>query len=109
MSKPIWAGLRWRMILLMMLGGVLNYLSRSTLSVAAPTLMHELHVSTAQYSWVTGIFSFTLMFQPLCGYVLDVRSGRWSAWPMALSPTGRCWRDCAGCWDWRRAAPIPPG
>jgi ACS family hexuronate transporter-like MFS transporter len=72
MSKPIWAGLRWRMILLMMLGGVLNYLSRSTLSVAAPTLMHELHVSTAQYSWVTGIFSFTLMFQPLCGYVLDV-------------------------------------
>lgn len=56
----------------MMLGGVLNYLSRSTLSVAAPTLMHQLHITTAQYSWVTGIFSGTLMLQPLCGYVLDV-------------------------------------
>ncbi|HEY5347808.1 MAG TPA: MFS transporter [Rhizomicrobium sp.] len=72
MSAKTWKGVRWRMILLMMLGGVLNYLSRSTLSVAAPTLMHELHITTQQYSWVTGVFSFTLMFQPLCGYVLDV-------------------------------------
>ncbi len=72
MSAKTWKGVRWRMILLMMLGGVLNYLSRSTLSVAAPTLMHQLHITTEQYGWITSIFSGTLMLQPLCGYVLDV-------------------------------------
>ena len=31
-------GLRWWVISLLMLGSIINYLTRSTLSVAAPTL-----------------------------------------------------------------------
>jgi len=64
-------GLRWWMIALIMLGSIINYLTRSTLSVAAPTLLKTLHIAEKQYSWITGAFQGTIMLQPLCGYVLD--------------------------------------
>ena len=44
------------MISLIMLGSVNNYLTRSTLSVAAPTLLQELHISAREYSWIVGAF-----------------------------------------------------
>ncbi|MCC2971264.1 MFS transporter [Massilia sp. IC2-476] len=65
-------GLRWWMIALVMLGAVINYLTRSTLAVAAPTLLKELEISTAEYSYITAAFQGAIMLQPLCGYVLDV-------------------------------------
>lgn len=65
-------GLRWWMIGLIMLGAVINYLTRSTLAVAAPTLLTELQISTKEYSYITAAFQGTIMLQPLCGYVLDV-------------------------------------
>ena len=40
------------MIGLIMFGSIINYLTRSTLSVAAPALMQDLHISTRQYSWM---------------------------------------------------------
>ncbi|QOY88792.1 MFS transporter [Paludibaculum fermentans] len=64
--------LRWWMIGLIMLGSVINYLTRSTLAVAAPTLLQELHISAKEYSWMVGAFQGAIMAQPLCGYVLDV-------------------------------------
>lgn len=57
---------------LLMLGSIINYLARSTLAVAAPTLLKELDVTTQQYSWIVGTFQGAIMLQPLCGYVLDV-------------------------------------
>lgn len=65
-------GLRWWMIGLIMLGAVINYLTRSTLAVAAPTLLADLHISTKEYSYITAAFQGAIMLQPLCGYVLDV-------------------------------------
>ncbi len=65
-------GLRWWMIGLIMLGSIVNYLTRSTLAVAAPTLLQELHISARQYSWIVGAFQGAIMAQPVCGYVLDV-------------------------------------
>src|SRR6266542_2619143 len=65
-------GLRWWMISLIMLGSIINYLTRSTLAVAAPTVLQELHISTQQYSWIIGAFQGAIMAQPICGYVLDV-------------------------------------
>ncbi|HWD19807.1 MAG TPA: MFS transporter [Verrucomicrobiae bacterium] len=64
--------LRWWMIGLIMLGAILNYLTRSALAVAAPTLLKDLHITTREYSWITGAFQGAIMLQPLCGYVLDV-------------------------------------
>ncbi|GGY17029.1 MFS transporter [Massilia dura] len=65
-------GLRWWMISLIMLGAVINYLTRSTLAVAAPTLLTELGITTQEYSYITAAFQGAIMLQPLCGYVLDV-------------------------------------
>jgi hypothetical protein len=55
-----------------MFGSIINYLTRSTLSVAAPALMQDLHISTQQYSWIVCAFQGAIMLQPFCGYVLDV-------------------------------------
>jgi ACS family hexuronate transporter-like MFS transporter len=64
--------LRWWMISLIMLGAIVNYLTRSTLAVAAPTLIKDLHIGPREYSWITAAFQGAIMLQPICGYVLDV-------------------------------------
>ena len=64
--------LRWWMIGLIMLGSIINYLTRSSLSVAAPTLLHDLSITEKQYSWIVGAFQGAIMAQPICGYVMDV-------------------------------------
>jgi ACS family hexuronate transporter-like MFS transporter len=64
--------LRWWMIALIMLGSIVNYLTRSTLSVAAPTVLKELHIGEKEYSWIVGAFQATIMAQPIAGYFLDV-------------------------------------
>lgn len=64
--------LRWWIIGLLMLGSIINYLTRSTLSVAAPTLRDTLNITPEQYSWITTAFQVAIMLQPIAGYVLDV-------------------------------------
>jgi len=59
------------MIVLLMLGSIINYLTRSTLAVAAPTILQDLHITAEQYSRILNAFQGTIMLQPLCGYVLD--------------------------------------
>ncbi len=97
-------GLRWWMIGLLMLGSILNYLTRSTLAVAAPTLLQDLHITAKQYSWIVGTFQGTLMLQPAAGYALDViglRTGfalfvvAWSLVSMAHA-LARSWPAFAG-------------
>jgi ACS family hexuronate transporter-like MFS transporter len=60
------------MIGLVMLGAIINYLTRSTLAVAAPTLLQDLQITAREYSWIVSTFQFAIMLQPVCGYVLDV-------------------------------------
>lgn len=71
------AGLRWWIIGLFTVGTVLNYLTRASLGVAAPTIMDDLEITTQQYSWITGAFQFGLMLSPFSGYILDVIGLRW--------------------------------
>ncbi len=97
-------GLRWWMISLVMLGSIVNYLTRSTLAVAAPTVLKDLHITEKQYSWIVGTFQGAIMFQPACGYALDVlglRTGLaifvviWALTNMAHSMAGS-WQAFAG-------------
>jgi len=97
-------GLRWWMISLIMLGSVINYLTRSTLAVAAPTLLPELNISAREYSFIVGTFQGAIMLQPICGYVLDVLGLRigyaifaisWSLVNMAHALAGS-WQAFAG-------------
>src|SRR5579872_2561313 len=65
-------GLRWLTIALIMMGALVNFLSRQTLSIAAPTVIHNLHISTQQYGWITSTFQGGIMLQPLVGYIIDI-------------------------------------
>ena len=69
--------LRWWIIGLVTLGTILNYLARSTLSVAAPTLKEEFSMSTEDYAFVVLAFqaSYTVM-QTVAGSVLDALGTR---------------------------------
>jgi ACS family hexuronate transporter-like MFS transporter len=96
-------GLRWWMITLIMLGSILNYLTRNTLSVAQVRLQDTLHITERQYSWITAGFQGAIMLQPICGYVLDVVGLRigvaifavaWSVINMAHGLAGS-WRGLA--------------
>lgn len=80
------------MMSLLTMGAVVNYLTRSSLAVAAPTLLQELHISAREYSFVVGAFQGGYILQPICGYVLDVLglrlglalfAGAWSVVGMA--------------------------
>ncbi|MBB3358865.1 MULTISPECIES: MFS transporter [unclassified Novosphingobium] len=77
--------LRWWMIGLVTLGTIMNYLARSTLSVAAPTLKDSFGMTTEQYSWVVLAFqaSYTVM-QTVAGTVLDVLGTRLGFFIFAL-------------------------
>jgi len=112
-------GLRWWMIGLLMVGSIINYLTRSTLSVAAPTIRDSLHITTEQYSWIVGTFQATIMLQPIAGFALDVLGLKigfaifaiaWSSISMSLAsrPPGSSSPVCAGCSAWRRAVRTRP-
>jgi ACS family hexuronate transporter-like MFS transporter len=68
---PKLRALRWWIIGLVMLGAIVNYLTRSTMGVAAPTILKDLDISVKEYSWITSAFQIGIMMQPVCGYVLD--------------------------------------
>ncbi|WP_297509482.1 MFS transporter [uncultured Caulobacter sp.] len=70
-ALPKLRALRWWIIGLVMLGAIVNYLTRSAMGVAAPTVLKDLGVSVKEYSWITSAFQLGIMLQPACGYVLD--------------------------------------
>lgn len=84
MKRPI-PSLRWWIIGLVTLGTILNYLARSTLSVAAPTVKAEFNMTTEQYSWVVLAFqaAYTVM-QTVAGAVLDALGTRLGFFIFAL-------------------------
>src|ERR1700724_1217844 len=57
--------LRWRMISLAFFATVINYLDRQTLSVAAPILREQFHMSNVEYSRV--VFAFMLAYTIMNG------------------------------------------
>jgi ACS family hexuronate transporter-like MFS transporter len=68
---PTLRGLRWWMMGLLMVGSIINYLTRSTLAVAAPSVLKDLGITTQQYSWILSGFQVAIMLQPICGFVMD--------------------------------------
>jgi ACS family hexuronate transporter-like MFS transporter len=56
---------------LLMVGSTVNYLTRSTLSVASANILKDLHIAEQQYSWIVSGFQGAIMLQPICGFVLD--------------------------------------
>jgi ACS family hexuronate transporter-like MFS transporter len=65
-------GLRWWIISVVMIGTSLNYLTRSTLGVAAPTVLADLSIGEREYGLITAAFQLGIMLQPVAGYLLDL-------------------------------------
>ena len=66
-------GIRWWMVTLVTLGLIVNYLARNTLSVAAPTMMSELKMSTQEYSYIVVAWQICYaLMQPVAGFILDM-------------------------------------
>src|ERR1044071_993760 len=57
--------LRWLMIAFVFLATVINYLDRQTLSVAAPTVREQFHMTNVDYSRV--VFAFLLAYTIMNG------------------------------------------
>lgn len=63
---------RWHMILLVCFITIINYLDRTALGVAAPTIMKELDITKEQYSWVVSAFQLAYTIgQPVMGFLID--------------------------------------
>jgi ACS family hexuronate transporter-like MFS transporter len=113
--------MRWWMVGLVTLGLIVNYLARNTLSVAAPTMMAELHISTQQYSYIVVAWQvcYALM-QPVAGFVLDAIGTKIGfavfalAWSLACASAAMAsgWQSMAffrGLLGLTEAAGIPAG
>ena len=97
-------GIRWWMVSLVAAGLIINYLARNTLSVAAPTLMKDLHMTTEQYSHVVVAWQLCYAFmQPVAGYLLDTVGTKIGFAAFALAWSLAC---AAAAWstDWRSLA-----
>lgn len=64
MLRMSYAKLRWALILWITVSTVLNYMDRQTLSILAPLLRDQFHMSAQQYSSVVSAFllSYTVMY-----------------------------------------------
>lgn len=55
------------------MGVTVNYITRNSLGILAPELKDSLGITTEQYSWIVGGFQLAYtLFQPLCGWLIDV-------------------------------------
>ncbi|EMH4162006.1 MFS transporter [Pluralibacter gergoviae] len=72
-SRRVVKNLRWWVLILFLLGVTVNYITRNSLGILAPELKTELGITTEQYSWIVGAFQLAYtLFQPLCGWLIDV-------------------------------------
>ncbi|MFN2047261.1 MFS transporter [Pantoea agglomerans] len=61
------------MLGMFLLGVTVNYITRNSLGILAPELKNSLHMTTEQYSWVVAAFQLAYtLFQPICGWLIDV-------------------------------------
>lgn len=63
---------RWYMILLVCGITIINYLDRTALGVAAPTILETTGITKEQYSWIVSAFQFAYTLgQPIMGFFID--------------------------------------
>jgi len=63
---------RWCMILLVCAITIINYLDRTALGVAAPTILETTGITKEQYSWIVSAFQLAYTIgQPIMGFFID--------------------------------------
>ena len=87
--------IRWRIVLLLFIAGFINYLDRAALSVAAPAVMRELHMSPSSLLLLFSTFFIGYAaFNFIGGWAADrwggkrVFSGAVLTWSLLCGATG---------------------
>lgn len=112
---------RWYMISLVCLITIINYLDRTALGVAAPTIMESTGIAKEQYSWIVSAFQLAYTFgQPIMGFFIDTVGLKigfticaviWGLATMGHALTGS-WQGLAfmrGIMGFSEASAIPAG
>jgi MFS transporter, ACS family, hexuronate transporter len=69
----MFSGLRWIPVWMLFGGGMINYMDRSALSIAAPLIMRDLRLDTVQLGFIfSSFFAGYALFNFLGGYASDV-------------------------------------
>ncbi len=83
MPTPSLPWREWRVLVLLVLSGLLNYIDRSNLSIGATNIQAELHLSNYQLGVLLSAFFWTYALAQLC-YVAGWLVDRWSVcWILA--------------------------
>lgn len=76
---PVWRQARWHILALLFLVTVINFVDRQTLSVVAPVLREQFHLSNTDYGRIVSAFMFGMMVGEFpVGWLMDrigVRGG----------------------------------
>ncbi|AIJ10403.1 MULTISPECIES: MFS transporter [Edwardsiella] len=112
---------RWYMILLVCFITIINYLDRTALGIAAPTIMESTGITKEQYSWVVSAFQLAYTIgQPIMGFFIDTIGLKlgfficaivWGLATMGHALTGT-WQGLAfmrGLMGFSEASAIPSG
>ena len=87
----------WRVLVLLVLSGLLNYIDRSNLSIGATNIQAELHLSNYQLGILLSAFFWTYALAQLCyvaGWLVDrwnvcwILAGGVALWSMATAVSG---------------------
>ena len=88
---------RWTVVIWLLIGGIINYLDRTNLSIAAPAMIKELNLNNTDIGLMGTIFSWTYAFMQLpSGWLIDrfgakrVYSIAVAWWSVATALTGAC-------------------
>jgi sugar phosphate permease len=75
---------RWQVIIWLLAGGIINYIDRASLSIAAPEMIRDLGLSRTQIGLLGTVFSWTYAVMQLpAGWIID-RFGAKKAYALAM-------------------------
>jgi len=88
---------RWTVVIWLLIGGIINYLDRTNLSIAAPAMIKDLHLNNTHIGLMGTVFSWTYAVMQLpSGWLIDKFGAKrmfsiavlW--WSVATALTGAC-------------------
>lgn len=89
--------IRWKVMFFLLVIGIVNYLDRTNLSIAAPEMMRELHLTNTDIGLMGAVFSWTYgLMQLPSGWLVDrfgskkVLIGALMGWSLSTALTGIC-------------------